>query len=224
MQIYFICIISETFYSKIVLKFDYFCILRESILNYLSHIFLSKNQTGIAIGNFIGDFVKGSQFNDYPGNIRKGIILHRKIDHFTDNHPVVIELKAFIRPTFGRYSGIILDMYFDFFLASNFKKYSSVYSLNLFAFKFYLAVLWNYKYLPSRVKGFIFHFIFTNRLNKYSTIEGLRNSLQIMAYHKMPALKPDNTINFLVDNKSKLEEKFQLFFPELIKFVDNLIV
>ena len=45
-----------------------------------------------------------------------------------------------------------------------------------------------------------------------------------MAYHKMPALKPDNTINFLVDNKSKLEEKFQLFFPELIKFVDNLIV
>jgi acyl carrier protein phosphodiesterase len=149
------------------------------VLNYLSHIFLSKNDFQIQIGNFIGDFVKGSQLNDFPPAIKIGIILHRKIDHFTDNHTIVKETKMFLRPTFGRYSGIILDMYFDYFLAKNFKEYSSGKSLKFFAFKFYISAIANYKYLPIRVKGFIFHFIFTNRLYKYSSIDGLEQSLEM---------------------------------------------
>lgn len=193
-------------------------------MNYLSHIFLSKNDSRIAVGNFIGDFVKGSHFNDFPERIRKGIILHRKIDHFTDNHPVVIDTKAFIRPVFGRYSGIILDMYFDYFLAKNFKEYSSGKSLKFFAFEFYIVAVLNYKFLPVRVKGFIFHFIFTNRLYKYSSLEGLKYSLQIMAYHKVSAIKPIETIEFLIQNNDELEHRFRQFFPDLVKFVDKQLI
>jgi len=187
-------------------------------LNYLAHIFLSGTDAELQIGNFIGDFVKGSRMTHYPQNIRKGIILHRKIDEFTDAHPAVRETVALIKPEFGRYSAIIADMYFDYFLAINFKMYAHR-SLHLFAFRFYLASLIHYRHLPARVKGFIFHFIGTNRLCKYASVSGLKNSLQIMEKHKTPAIQPDKAIQFLIENTNKLETQFHLFFPDLIEFV-----
>ena len=187
-------------------------------MNYLSHIFLSGNDTELQIGNFIGDFVKGSRMNHYPQNIRKGIILHRKIDEFTDAHPAVRNTVALIKPEFGRYSAIIVDMYFDYFLSINFKMYAHS-SLHLFAFRFYFATLIHYRYLPARVKGFIFHFIGTNRLCKYASISGLRNSLKIMEKHKTPAIQPDKAIQFLIENTNILETHFHLFFPDVIEFV-----
>ncbi len=190
-------------------------------MNYLAHIFLSGNHPSIQVGNFIGDFVKGSRFESFPKGIRKGIIMHRKIDSFTDSHEVVIDTKAFIRPVFGRYSGIILDMYFDYFLAVNFKKYSAGKSLRFFAYRFYISALFNYRYLPARVKRFIFHFIGTNRLQKYESVEGLKYSLEIMSNHKVPAIDPEKTISFLVENNEELERRFFMFFPDLIEFVKN---
>ena len=190
-------------------------------MNYLAHIFLSGNHQRLQIGNFIGDFVKGSKLKNYPTEIRQGIVLHRLIDEFTDNHEVVKETVNFVRPAFGRYSGIVVDMYFDYFLGKNFKKYSPRTSLNIFAFKFYFAAILNYNYLPVRVKRFIFHLIFSNRLHKYSTLKGLEESLTIMSNHKVSAIKPDKTIQFLVENEQVLEAKFFQFFPELIEFANN---
>jgi acyl carrier protein phosphodiesterase len=187
-------------------------------LNYLAHIFLSGNDHKLQIGNFIGDFVKGSQFDTYPAKIREGIILHRKIDSFTDSHHIVKETIAILRPTFGRYSGIIADMYFDYFLANNFLTYSPQKSLNQFAHKFYFFIILNYTQLPDRVKKFIFHFISTNRLYQYSSLEGLHRSLEIMSDYKISAINPDATIAFLIENNDKLEDKFHQFFPELIEF------
>jgi acyl carrier protein phosphodiesterase len=187
-------------------------------LNYLAHIFLSGNDHKLQIGNFIGDFVKGSQFDAYPAKIREGIILHRKIDSFTDSHHIVKETIAILRPTFGRYSGIIADMYFDYFLANNFLTYSPQKSLNQFAHKFYFFIILNYTQLPDRVKKFIFHFISTNRLYQYSSLEGLHRSLEIMSDYKISAINPDATIAFLIENNDELEDKFHHFFPELIEF------
>lgn len=188
-------------------------------MNYLAHILLSGNDSQLQVGNFIGDFVKGNKLNAYPDRIRQGIVLHRKIDSFTDSHPVVRETVAILRPAFGRYSGIIADMYFDYFLAVNFYSYASNKSLKIFAFRFYVHALINYRHLPDRVKGFIFHFITTNRLHRYSTVNGLKNSLTIMANYKISAIKPQETIDFLVDNHTELEKLFHQFFPDLIEYV-----
>ncbi len=189
-------------------------------MNYLAHIFLSGNNNQLQIGNFIGDFVKGSQMNKYPENVRKGIILHRKIDEFTDTHPVVRETVGILKPAFGRYSAIVTDMYFDYFLAINFRKYASK-SLHIFAIRFYFITLIHYKHLPVRVKGFIFHFIFTHRLHKYASVSGLRNSLQIMESHKTSAIEAEKTIQFLIENTNEIEKHFHLFFPDLIEFVNS---
>lgn len=193
-------------------------------MNYLAHIFLSGDDPQVQVGNFIGDFVKGSQLNSYPERIRQGIRLHRKIDSFTDSHEVVRETVAFLRPAFGRYSAIITDMYFDYFLAGDFHVYSPHKSLKCFSLKFYISVLIRYRYLPQRVKGFIFHFVFTGRLTKYAHPEGLRDSLEIMARYKVAALEPERISAFLLENHDELRKRFHLFFPDLIDFAKNEIV
>ena len=188
-------------------------------MNYLAHIFLSSSPQE-QVGNFIGDFVKGKDFEKYPTEIQKGILLHRAIDYFTDTHPIVIAAKALLRDTFGRYAGVVTDMYFDHFLAVHFSDYSSV-KLRKFSYKFYWALWYNRKLLPPRVKGFLWHFISTNRLCRYATLDGLRSSLNIMSQYKAFPVNSDEVIAFLRENYQVLDENFKQFFPELIDFAKD---
>lgn len=190
-------------------------------MNYLAHILLSGTSRRKQIGNFIGDFVKGKQYENYPPKIREGILLHRKIDHYTDNHPKVRETIEILRPDFGRYSAIVTDMYFDYFLALHFRCFSKK-SLKKVSFLFYLSVIIYYRHLPGRVKGFIFHFIFTNRLTKYNSLEGLYESFSIMSRHKTPAIDPKRAMQSLEANKVEIEKLFLEFFPDLIRYVSTI--
>ena len=95
-------------------------------MNYLAHIFLSGSNRKVQLGNFVGDAVKGSSYKNYPPDIAKGIQLHRAIDDYTDRHPAVCEVVHRLQPEFGRYSGVLLDIYFDYLLASRFESFSGV--------------------------------------------------------------------------------------------------
>ena len=100
-------------------------------MNYLAHIFLSGNDRCIQIGNFIGDGVKGDGYKQYPRKFQQGILLHREIDAFSDRHPLVREAVGIGRETFGRYSAVVNDILFDYFLASRFQDYEVLYRLSL---------------------------------------------------------------------------------------------
>ena len=193
-----------------------------SVLNYLAHIYLSGFSLSVQTGNFIGDFVKGKQMDAYPSKMRQGIVMHRKIDHYTDQHPVVKELVQLLRPEFGRYSAIVADMYFDYFLAKNFKVITGGRSLTLFVYRFYVGALLRYWLLPERVRGFIFHFIGTNRLGKYAHADGLQDSLEIMARYKVSALDPHQIVQYLKANEMALEKYFDDFFPDLQKYCHQI--
>ena len=82
-------------------------------MNYLAHAVLSFGREEILLGQFIADDVKGRQWTNYPTTIQHGILLHRFIDDFTDNHELVIELRAILRPELGKYAGVALDVLFD---------------------------------------------------------------------------------------------------------------
>jgi len=185
-------------------------------MNYLAHIFLSASPQE-QVGNFIGDFVKGRQYENYPDEIRNGILRHRTIDEFTDNHAAVQQARALLREPFGRYAGVVLDLYFDHFLATHFSQYSNV-KLSAFARRFYWALWRNRRVLPERVRGFMGHFILTNRLCRYATLGGLRGSFAIMARYKPFPVAPDHPITFLQENYTTLENYFLQFFPELVAF------
>ncbi len=90
-------------------------------MNFLAHIYLSGNQERVMIGNFIGDFVKGKAWEEFDSAIQRGILLHREIDRYTDDHEVVIKTKERLRPKYHHYAPVISDVFYDHFLASLWK-------------------------------------------------------------------------------------------------------
>ena len=105
-------------------------------------------------------------------------------------------------------------MYYDYLLASNFERYSNGQSLGKFSRNFYLSALLYYRWLPKKVKGFIFHFIRTNRLKEYAIYDGLQYSLEIMSVYKSSAINPTLGIEVLAANETQLRNLFDKFMTE----------
>lgn len=191
-------------------------------MNYLAHIYLSGSDLRLQIGNFIGDAVKGDAYKTYPKSIADGILLHRAIDAFTDRQPAIKQTLLSMRPLFGRYSAALLDIYFDYLLASRFDQFSSV-SLKSFSRRFYRAMLHNYRYLPARIKRFMFHFIITGRLGQYATLAGIRRSLRIMVRARRMDIPVERAILYLNENEENLWLTFRSFSSELKALCDGYL-
>jgi acyl carrier protein phosphodiesterase len=187
-------------------------------MNYLAHIYLSGDDEEIIIGNFIGDFVKGHQFNQYTQMIRKGIILHRYIDSFTDTHAIVRRSKARLNEEYHKYSGIIIDILYDHFLVKNWSSYSDA-PLDEFINKFFNLANRYFDLLPESVKFFLPSFIKNNWIKMYDTVEGIQEVLLRMSSRTS---LPDNAtlgVAVLRRDYDLFEAEFQAYFPALITYV-----
>jgi len=189
-------------------------------MNYLAHIYLSGDDEKTIVGNFIGDYVKGNKFRNYPESIQKGILLHRKIDSFTDEHKNYREAKKLFRDDFGLYSGIVIDLFYDHFLAKNWRNYKDE-SLRSFAKKTHAILLSHFFQLPQRVQGFLPFLIQHKRLESYATIEGIQKSLEIMGRYTSLPEKSENASITLKKNYSFLENNFSEFILEIIGFIHS---
>lgn len=187
-------------------------------MNYLAHLYLSGESEKLVVGNFIGDYVKGRKFQDYPEQISKGILLHRQIDTFTDQHAITKMAKKMFRNAFGLYSGIVIDFLYDHFLAKNWDKYSSV-SLRTFAKHVHAILLSHYGVLPIRVQGFLPFLIQNKRLESYATVDGIVQSLKIMGnYSSLPSKSAEAKV-ILLENYKLLDEYSALFMKDIMEFV-----
>lgn len=191
-------------------------------MNFLAHIFLSGDNKELQIGNFIGDFVKGSNYTNYPVNIANGILLHRSIDEFTDKHNKFQEAKELLHPLVGRYSGIFVDMYYDHFLAKNWHSFSHT-PLKRFSRNFYLSMIYNYRILPKQVRNFLPHLILSNRLNAYASLKGLHDSLEIMETFTSLPKKSLEAMELLKTNYNEFNKNFLDFFPEIQLYTEEKI-
>ncbi len=190
-------------------------------MNYLAHIYLSGDSEEMIIGNFIGDYVKGQQFLNYPSEVSKGIILHRKIDTYTDSHPYIGECILKLRPVYGKYAGIVVDIFLDHFLALNWGIYSQE-ELSTFTNRFH-ALLWsNFFQLPSQVKVMVPFLIRSKRLESYATIDGVDKTLVVMAKHTSLPAMADLGIDVLKQEYEFFNNAFNRFFPELINYVEQV--
>jgi len=119
-------------------------------MNYLAHIYLSKNNDESKLGNFLGDFANKSLENNFEYSIRNGIFMHRKLDSFTDSNLVFLESKKRISSLNRRFAGVLIDMFYDHFLAKNWSEYSSI-SLEEYSDNFY-SILKRFSYcLPDKL-------------------------------------------------------------------------
>ena len=189
-------------------------------MNFLSHIYLSGESEEIKLGNFIGDFVKGRQFLKYPENVSKGILLHRQIDSFTDTHPIVRECIIKLRPGFGKYSGIVVDLFLDHLLAVNWHLYSFE-KLSVFTKRFHAVLLSNFFLLPSQVKMFLPFLIQNKRLQSYSSFDGIEKTLSIMVQNTSLPSETKYAMKILEDEYLFFNNAFNQFFPEIISFIEK---
>jgi acyl carrier protein phosphodiesterase len=189
-------------------------------MNYLAHLYLSGNNEKLLVGNFIGDYVKGKNYLNYADPIKKGILLHRQIDSFTDSHRIFHQSKQFFIADFGLYSGIVIDFIFDHFLAKNWQQFSDI-GLRVFAKKVHAILLSNFKHLPPRVQGFLPFLIQNKRLESYATIEGIEKSMEIMSRFTSFPQKSGLAVILLQKHSTELEKLFFDFMNEIIEFVNE---
>lgn len=186
-------------------------------MNFLAHIYLSGSNDELMIGNFIADFVKGSKKNNYPPVICHGIELHRMIDHFTDHHPITSLSKRRLYPNHHKYSGVVVDLYYDHFLAKNFQLYSET-SLVNFADATYRTIMNFREILPFEVQGFLPYMIERNWLVNYATVQGIAQTLTGLGKRVSFKNQMHEAVVDLERDYDLFENEFSRFFPELITF------
>jgi acyl carrier protein phosphodiesterase len=187
-------------------------------MNFLAHLYLSGSDEEVLIGNFIGDYVKGKEYLYYPEKIRKGILLHRYIDSFTDQHPVTKLSRNRLTSKYNKYSGIVIDIFYDYILAS---QWSSHYPdpLDQFVADVYSILKKHYFTLPQGIKNWFPNFLRNNWLTTYSKIEGIEIVLQRMSSRTSLPAYTEFAIEVLREQEDELRHEFNDFFPVLTEYV-----
>ena len=186
-------------------------------MNYLAHLFLSDGTPASLIGNLLGDFVKGSAVNLYPDDIRNGIDLHRKVDRYTDSHAIVRSSTSLICADRRRFAGVLVDVFYDHFLAKNWLEYSEV-PLSDFARLAYKALQDNRDILPESLKRVMPQIIARDLLGSYQEIGGIDNALNRMSARIKRTNNLAGGVEDLIVNYQQLESDFRAFFPDLISY------
>ena len=189
-------------------------------MNFLAHLLISIDDEQIMVGNFIGDFVKGSQISEFNTKIQKGIRLHRAIDSYTDQHPIVKESKVRLRPKFRHYAPVIVDVFYDHFLAKNWDKYATE-PLMDFTNRFY-SLMENYStQVPAGVNHMLTYMRSGNWLYNYQFLEGIHKALSGMSRRTKFQSHMDQATEALKHNYEEFQNEFNRFFPELQAFANT---
>jgi acyl carrier protein phosphodiesterase len=183
-------------------------------MNFLAHIYLSGDSDLIKIGNFMADGIRGKQFESFPLEVQKGIILHRAIDTFTDAHPIFRQSTKRLHEQYHHYAGVIVDVFYDHFLAKNWKNYSEE-KLEEYVGRFYQSLLDHHQILSVRTKGLLPIMIKENWLLSYQTIEGIEYILTQMDRRTNNESKMRLAAKELSEFYSEFEQEFATFFEDL---------
>lgn len=197
-------------------------------MNFLAHLYLADDSDDSLIGNFLGDFVKGSIGDlreQHPPAVAEGLIRHRRVDAFTDAHPEFLALKRLVSAPRRRFAGILIDVYWDHFLARDWAEWAERVawadsSLDAFTARVYRAFLGNLDRFPEGAAPIVQRMADQDWLGSYRTLEGIGSVLDRMAAHRVRrggALT--GSVEELSENFAAFETGFRRFFPDLMRFV-----
>lgn len=192
-------------------------------MNYLAHAYLSFRQEEILVGNFIGDFVKGKTIQTFPQGITQGVRLHREIDSFTDSHPLVKAGQTYLSPKFGRYSTVITDIFFDYFLGKNWEKFSNQ-PLEDFIQETYEVLNSHESIFPPKFAKMFYWMKKDNWLLHYSELDGIRRSLTGLSKRTRFNSKMESAHLALIEREAEFELIFFAFFKDLEIFAQSKLL
>jgi acyl carrier protein phosphodiesterase len=197
-------------------------------MNFLAHLFLSGPANApayadVLLGQFIADSVPGRQLENYPPAVQAGIRLHRAIDTFTDQHPVVRRSTQRLRTAgYGKYAGVISDMFLDHFLARHFFEFSTE-TLSKFTQRVYAALQLREAEMPPRVQQFFPHLVQHNWLLGYAETAGIARALSGLSRRALAGSGMETAVGELERNYAAYEADFREYFPQLQQRVAELL-
>ncbi len=192
-------------------------------MNHLAHCFLSFGNEDLLLGNFIGDFVKGNDWKKYPEPVQKGILLHRAIDTYTDNHPLTDRSVARIRPFAGRYAPPFVDILYDHLLALNWEKHSSE-PFQIFAEKTYIQLQNRAAEMPPILQERLPKMIAGQFLHGYTQREGLEWVLQRFSTRLSGNFDAQALGDAFFQEIDVFSEDFNGFFPDLVAHAREFLI
>lgn len=188
-------------------------------MNYLAHIYLASHSDDAMLGALLGDFVKPHAGYQFSPEMEAEILTHRKVDAYTDSHPVVLEAKSLFDGPSRRYAGILLDVFYDHVLASSWARYSTE-PLAPFIQRFYAALARQAQVLPPNLARAAPYMIEQDWLGSYVDYDGVEIAIRRISTRL--SKNCDQMRDGLADlrtHRAALADGFHAFFPDLIAFV-----
>jgi acyl carrier protein phosphodiesterase len=191
-------------------------------MNYLAHAYLSFNQPAVLAGNLISDFVKGKQQFLYSDEVRKGIVLHRAIDAFTDDHAASREARNIFKPYYRLYSAAFIDVTYDHFLANDFQQFTED-SLSRFSQDVYTSMDEYLDVFPERFRLMYPYMKQQNWLFNYRHRQGIERSFAGVVRRSAYLTDSETAFKLFEDNYDALQVYYADFFPALHQYALKML-
>jgi len=192
-------------------------------MNFLAHSMFAASVPEVIVGQFCGDFVRGGNLDQFPDAVRKGIRLHRKIDSFTDQHPINLEARRLFQAPYRRFAGILTDVVYDHYLARNWSDYSDQ-PLRAHVDHVYAALNTHFELLPPDLQRFARFLISHDVLTSYLQFDAVEQALRRISRRSDRFVVLNEAGSVLQAKDQPLSDCFARFFPELQVYVKNSVV
>lgn len=187
-------------------------------MNWLAHVFLSEPDVEFRLGNLLADIVRGEELRRMSTGFQRGVQKHKQIDAFTDAHPLVKRSRSRVSAQFRRFSGVLVDVFYDHLLANDWERYSPI-VLDAFTAKFYADIEASNIELPSSARVTLDRIIRHDLLGSYRRVEGVERSLRrISAYLSSRWRREfalEKGVADLLEHQAEFAADFAEFFPQL---------
>ena len=186
-------------------------------MNYLAHAFLSGRDPDFLLGNITADMLKGNVHRNLAEKVSDGVIHHRKMDIFTDNHPDFQICLPVLYPLHGKYAGVVLDILFDYFLVKNWHCFSSI-SLEEFSAVTNKLLLENIEKLPVSSQSQLRAMIQGKWLLHYGHYDGLSYCFLRLTKRVAQPQWLESWHLSLENEGTMIEKSFLSLFPDMIEY------
>jgi len=188
-------------------------------MNFMIHLYLSDDDPKIIVGNFMGDFVKGRVDNEHPHPFGAGIILHRGIDSFAQQHPAFSRSRHRLADRYGLYRGVMVDLFFDHFISSEWFAWSAE-PLDVWLLRTREIVERYRSQLPEQLQTLL-PVIFNDLLPSYREVEGIGRALERMSRRIRRPNPLAGGEQELVAHYEGLQDDFRRFLPDVITYANR---
>lgn len=190
-------------------------------MNHLAHVFLAPDSPETRVGSILGDFTRGVDLHALPEPVRQGVRHHRAVDSYTDRHPEVLASKKLFSAQRRRFAGVALDILYDHFLLKHWHRYSYV-DKDAFIGQVYRELRVKEHLMPDSMARVTRHMIRHDWFEAYKDLDKVGAALDRVAERIRFANRFAGIITEIQENRTELEQRFLLFFPDLQNFAGDV--